>query len=190
VVSSGDPGIFAMASALVEQLDRWPDRWHGVRFEVLPGITAAQALASRVGAPLGHDFCVISLSDVLKPWELIERRLEAAAGADFVIALYNPASRHRPWQFGRAVALLADHRDDTTPVVVGRDVGRPGEHISVLTLGELLDVDIDMRTVIIVGSSTTRILSDRPLGASVYTPRSSALGGDPNPTIPSNHATA
>jgi precorrin-2 C20-methyltransferase/precorrin-3B C17-methyltransferase len=195
VVSSGDPGVFAMASAVVEQLDRWPDRWRGVRFEVLPGITAAQALASRVGAPLGHDFCVISLSDVLKPWELIERRLEAAAGADFVIALYNPASRHRPWQFGRAVELLAGHRDSATPVIVGRDVGRPGEQISVLMLGDLLDADIDMRTVIIVGSSTTRILPDRPLGASVYTPRSYGLGAvglgaDPNPTVPSNHATA
>jgi precorrin-3B C17-methyltransferase len=190
VVSSGDPGIFAMASAVVEQLDRWPDRWQSVRFEVLPGISAAQALASRVGAPLAHDFCVISLSDVLKPWEIIERRLDAAAGADFVVALYNPASRHRPWQFGRAVERLAAHRRPETPVVVGRDVGRPGEHVEVLTLDRLPDAAIDMRTVIVVGSSTTRMLADRPLSARVYTPR---WYGDPehqSPTAPANHATA
>ncbi len=96
-----------MASAVLEQLDEHPDRWPDVEVEVLPGITAAQALASRVGAPLGHDFCVISLSDVLKPWEVIERRLDAAAGADFVLAFYNPLSRHRPWQLGRALELVA-----------------------------------------------------------------------------------
>jgi precorrin-3B C17-methyltransferase len=190
VVSSGDPGIFAMASAVVEQLDRWPDRWQSVRFEVLPGISAAQALASRVGAPLGHDFCVISLSDVLKPWEIIERRLDAAAGADFVVALYNPASRHRPWQFGRAVERLAAHRLPGTPVVLGRDVGRPDEHVEVLTLDRLPDAPIDMRTVIVVGSSTTRILAGRPQGASVYTPRWYGEPDDQSPTAPSNHATA
>jgi precorrin-2 C20-methyltransferase / precorrin-3B C17-methyltransferase len=93
VVSSGDPGVFAMASAVIEQLDLHPDRWRSVDVDVEPGITAAQAVASRVGAPLGHDFCVISLSDVLKPWSVIERRLDAAAAADFVIALYNPRRR-------------------------------------------------------------------------------------------------
>ncbi|MHB1709867.1 MAG: precorrin-3B C(17)-methyltransferase [Acidimicrobiales bacterium] len=188
VVSSGDPGIFAMASAVVEQLDRWPDRWRDVRFEVMPGITAAQALASRVGAPLGHDFCVISLSDVLKPWEIIEQRLVAAAGADFVVVLYNPASRHRPWQFGRAVELLSAHRNPQTPVVTGRDVGRAGEDVRVLALRDLAGAEIDMRTVIVVGSSTTRILADRPLGVRVYTPRSYDAPGDRIPTAASNHA--
>jgi precorrin-3B C17-methyltransferase len=171
VVSSGDPGVFAMASAVVEQLDRSPDRWRDVRFEVLPGVTAAQAVASRVGAPLGHDFCVISLSDVLKPWDVIERRLDAAAGADFVIALYNPTSRHRPWQLERAVEILSAHRTPATPVVVGRDVGRPGEVVRVLRLDQLAAAGADMRTVIVVGSSTTRVLAGRPLAASVYTPR-------------------
>lgn len=190
VVSSGDPGVFAMASAVVEQLDRWPDRWRNVRLEVLPGVTAAQALASRVGAPLGHDFCVISLSDVLKPWDVIERRLDAAAGADFVIALYNPTSRHRPWQLGRAVEVLAVHREPTTPVVVGRDIGRDGEEVRVLRLEELAEAGADMRTVILVGSSTTRVLEGRPLGASVYTPRWYGLPEGQRPTAVSNHATA
>ncbi len=171
VVSSGDPGIFAMASALVEQLDLRPDRWCSVEFEVLPGITAAQALASRVGAPLGHDFCVISLSDVLKPWTIIEQRLDAAAAADFVIALYNPRSRHRPDQLAEAMSVVARHRSPTTPVIVGRDVGRDAEQIAVVDLGSFDPRRVDMRTVIIVGSSTTRVLA-RPLGARTYTPRS------------------
>lgn len=190
VVSSGDPGVFAMASAVVEQFDRWPERWPDIGFEVLPGITAAQALASRVGAPLGHDFCVVSLSDVLKPWEIIERRLDAAAGADFVIALYNPASRHRPWQFGRAIEILGNHRSAETPVALGRDVGRPGERVSVLTLAELPRADVDMRTVIIVGSSTTRSLRGRPLGSSLYTPRSYAPASPSKPATASNQTTA
>jgi precorrin-2 C20-methyltransferase/precorrin-3B C17-methyltransferase len=188
VVSSGDPGIFAMASAVLEQLDHSPERWSSVEFEVLPGISAAQALASRVGAPLGHDFCVISLSDVLKPWEVIEHRLDAAASADFVVALYNPASRHRPWQFARAVEIMATHRAPDTPVVVGRDVGRPGEHVTITSLAEFASVAIDMRTVIIVGSSTTRVLAGRSQAVSVYTPRN--YDGAPRPTTSSNHDTA
>ncbi len=167
VVSSGDPGIFAMASAVMEALDQRDE----VDVEVLPGITAAQALASRVGAPLGHDFCVISLSDVLKPWEVIERRLRAAAEADFVIAIYNPASRHRPWQLGRALALVGQWRAPSTPVAVGRHVGRPGESVGVVTLDELDPGTVDMSTVLLVGSSTTRMLPHRPLASSLYTPR-------------------
>ena len=190
VVSSGDPGVFAMASAVIEQLDRWPERWHDVRLEVVPGVTAAQAVASRVGAPLGHDFCVVSLSDVLKPWEVIERRLDAAAGADFVIALYNPTSRHRPWQLERAVAVLSTHRSPDTPVVVGRDVGRPDEDVRVITLGALADAGADMRTVIVVGSSTTRVLPDRALGASVYTPRWYGESADQRPVASPNQSTA
>ena len=171
VVSSGDPGVFAMASAVLEQLDDRPDRWLDVVVEVLPGVSAAQALASRVGAPLGHDFCTISLSDVLKPWSVVERRLDAAAGADFVLALYNPTSRHRPWQFGRALEVVAGHRGPDTPVVIGRDIGRPDEHIEVRTLATCAGADIDMRTAVIIGSSTTRVLAGRPLACRVYTPR-------------------
>jgi precorrin-2 C20-methyltransferase/precorrin-3B C17-methyltransferase len=171
IVSSGDPGVFAMASAVLEQLDEHPQSWTGVDIDVSPGITAAQAVASRVGAPLGHDFCVISLSDVLKPWALIERRLDAAAGADFVIAVYNPRSSQRPWQFGRAVEIIAAHRGPATPVVVGRKVGRPTEDVRVIDLAALPSADIDMSTIVVIGSSTTRHLPDRPLATSVYTPR-------------------
>ncbi|MEX2625863.1 MAG: precorrin-3B C(17)-methyltransferase, partial [Ilumatobacteraceae bacterium] len=134
------------------------------------GITAAPAVASRVGAPLGHDFCVISLSDVLKPWTIIERRLDAAAGADFVIALYNPRSRHRPHQFANALSIVGRHRAPTTPVVIGRHVGRDAETVRVTELGSVDHEPIDMGTVVVVGSSATRVL-DRPLACSVYTPR-------------------
>jgi precorrin-3B C17-methyltransferase len=171
VVSAGDPGVFAMASAVMEVLDEEPDGHAGIEVEVLPGITAALALASRVGAPLGHDFCLISLSDVLKPWAVVEARLRAAAGADFVIALYNPASRHRPWQLGRTLEVLGEHRDPTTPVAVGRNVGRPGESVAVATLATLDVAAVDMSTVLLVGSSATRAVAHRPLGSSLYTPR-------------------
>jgi precorrin-3B C17-methyltransferase len=174
VVSSGDPGVFAMATAVVEQLDgpgEGAGRWAGVEVVVLPGISAAQAAAARAGAPLGHDFCVISLSDNLKPWDVVERRLLAAAEADFVIALYNPVSRHRPWQFGRSVELLAGHRAGSTPVVLGRDVGRPAESVTLVTLQELPAAPVDMRTVVIVGSSTTRWATTPTGERRVYTPR-------------------
>ena len=174
VVSSGDPGVFAMATAVMEQLDPGTagdgGRWADVEVTVLPGVSAAQAAAARAGAPLGHDFCVISLSDNLKPWQVVERRLSAAAAADFVVALYNPASRHRPWQLGRAAELLLEHRKPDTPVVLGRDVGRPGERVTVVTLAELATAAVDMRTVVIVGSSTTRGVPT-PAGPRVYTPR-------------------
>lgn len=174
VVSSGDPGVFAMAAAVMEQLAR-PDaspRWDAVEVSVAPGITAAQAAAARAGAPLGHDFAVVSLSDNLKPWAIIERRLEAAAGADFVLALYNPVSRHRPWQLGRAMEVIAAHRDPATPVVVGRDVGRPAETLDVVMLADVDLARVDMRTVLVVGSSTT-VVVDRPgRRRQAYTPRS------------------
>jgi len=172
VVSSGDAGVFAMASAVVEQLDVHPDRWRDVEIEILPGISAANALAARLGAPLGHDFCVVSLSDVLKPWEVIERRLVAAAGADFVIALYNPTSRHRPWQLARAIECISAHRLPDTPVAIGRNVGRDTESVRVVALSQLDPAEIDMSTVLIVGSSTTRWLHDRPTPTSLYSPRS------------------
>jgi cobalt-precorrin 5A hydrolase/precorrin-3B C17-methyltransferase len=176
VVSSGDPGVFAMAAAVMEQLDEAADpSWAEVAVSVLPGVSAAQSAASRAGAPLGHDFCVLSLSDNLKPWSIIEQRLDAAAGADFVIALYNPRSRARPDQFGIAVDVLLRHRAPETPVVLGRDIGRPAESVAVVALGELGTAAgqerVDMRTVVIVGSSTTRTFTAPDGTAFTYTPR-------------------
>jgi precorrin-2 C20-methyltransferase/precorrin-3B C17-methyltransferase len=171
VVSSGDPGVFAMASAVLEQLELHPERWRDVEVEVQPGVTACLAAASRVGAPLGHDFCVISLSDVRKPWPVIEQRLDAAAAADFVIALYNTRSRHRPEQLAAALAVLARRRDPSTPVVVARHVGAADETVDVMRLATVDTATVDMSTVVIVGSSQTRVLG-RPRPSSVYTPRS------------------
>ena len=171
VVSSGDPGVFAMATAVVEALDAGGDRYAGVDLTIVPGITAASAAAARIGAPLGHDFCCISLSDVLKPWPVVERRLEAVACADLVVALYNPISRHRPWQLGRALEILRAQRAPDTPVVLGRDVGRDGESTRVVTLGTVADAEVDMRTVVIVGSTTTRAFVDGRGRTWAYTPR-------------------
>ncbi|GAA2391108.1 precorrin-2 C(20)-methyltransferase [Nonomuraea africana] len=163
VVSSGDPGVFAMASAVLEAAEDFP----GVPVRIVPGLTAAHAVASRAGAPLGHDYCVISLSDLLKPWEVVADRLRAAAKVDLVLAIYNPASRSRTWQVGAARDLLLEHRDAGTPVVIGRDVGGPQETITVTTLGELDPAQVDMRCLLIIGSSTTRATD----GGTVYTPR-------------------
>jgi cobalt-precorrin 5A hydrolase/precorrin-3B C17-methyltransferase len=169
VVSSGDPGIFAMAAAVLEALhDSADPAWHGVDLKIVPGISAAQAAAARSGAPLGHDFCVISLSDNLKPWDAIERRLALAAQADLVLALYNPISRARPTQLAQALTAIRAHRAPQTPVVLGRDIGRPDESWRVVTLGTLDPADVDMRTVVIVGSSTTTTFDG---GRWVYTPR-------------------
>ncbi|MEV4014256.1 precorrin-3B C(17)-methyltransferase [Nonomuraea angiospora] len=163
VVSSGDPGVFAMASAVLEAAADFPD----VPVRIVPGLTAAQAVAGRVGAPLGHDYCVLSLSDLLKPWEVVADRLSAAAKADLVLAIYNPASRSRTWQVAAARDLLLEHRDAATPVVIGRDVGGERESVTVTTLGELDPARVDMRCLLIVGSSTTRV-TERGV---VYTPR-------------------
>ncbi|WP_425338436.1 precorrin-3B C(17)-methyltransferase [Thiorhodococcus minor] len=172
VVSSGDPGIFAMATAVMEALEQADEpAWRAVDLAILPGISAAQAAAARAGAPLGHDFCIISLSDNLKPWSQIERRLEHAALGDFVMALYNPSSKARPWQLGQALDLLRRYRAPATPVVLGRDVGRPAEQLTATTLGEVWPEQVDMRTVVIVGSSLTRQFRRDGGGAWVYTPR-------------------
>ena len=175
VVSSGDPGVFAMATAVLEQAA--DERWDGVPVTVLPGVTAAQAVAARAGAPLGHDYCVISLSDRLKPWEVIADRVEHAAAADFVLALYNPASRSRTWQLAAVSELLLRHRAADTPVVVGRAVGRADEQLSVITLAGLADAGIDMSTLVIVGSSATRVhrRAGRPV---VFTPRHYGEAGE------------
>ncbi|MGW5680674.1 precorrin-2 C(20)-methyltransferase [Nonomuraea sp. NPDC003754] len=163
VVSSGDPGVFAMASAVLEAAEGFPD----VPVRIVPGLTAAHAVAARAGAPLGHDYCVISLSDLLKPWDIVAGRLRAAAAADLVLAIYNPASRSRTWQVDAARDLIMEHRDPATPVVIGRDVGGPQETIIVTTLAGLDPAQVDMRCLLIVGSSTTRVTGD----GVVYTPR-------------------
>jgi precorrin-2 C20-methyltransferase/precorrin-3B C17-methyltransferase len=169
VVSSGDPGIFAMATAVFEEYERGNGQYAGVELQVVPGLSAMQAAAARVGAPLGHDFCVISLSDILKPWEVVERRLRAAGEADLVLALYNPASRTRREQLARALEILSEYRAPRTPVVVARAVGSDAESVMVTTLLELDLEAVDMRTLLIVGSSTTRALPGEP--SRVYTPR-------------------
>ncbi|MGQ0625116.1 MAG: precorrin-2 C(20)-methyltransferase [Sporichthyaceae bacterium] len=169
VVSSGDPGVFAMAAAVLEVAA--DERYKDVPLRVVPGLTAAGAVASRAGAPLGHDFCVLSLSDRLKGWEVIEARLAAIAAADLVLAIYNPKSKARPWQLGRARELLLDHREPGTPVVLGRDVGGAAEHLRITTLGELDPDTVDMRCLLIVGSSRTRIIERGDGTRMVFTPR-------------------
>jgi precorrin-2 C20-methyltransferase / precorrin-3B C17-methyltransferase len=168
VVSSGDPGVFAMASAVTEVAAE--PEYADISVAVMPGLTAAQAVASRVGAPLGHDYCVLSLSDRLKPWEVIAARLTAAATADLAIAIYNPASKSRTWQVAATRDLLLEHRAPTTPVVIGRDVGGPSESVTVTTLADLDPGKVDMRCLLLIGSSTTRVV-EREAGALVFTPR-------------------
>ena len=174
LVSGGDPGVFAMAAAVCEEIEHGPESWGALDVAVVPGITAMLAVAARIGAPLGHDFCALSLSDNLKPWELIERRLDAAAGAGFVIALYNPVSRARPWQLGRAFERLRRHLPQATPLVFGRAVGRAEESVNVVTLGEADTTPADMATLIIVGSRNTRVIARDGKTPLVYTPRAAA----------------
>ncbi|WP_315792064.1 precorrin-3B C(17)-methyltransferase [Fischerella sp. JS2] len=172
VISSGDPGIYAMAAAVFEVLDKQAKpEWQGIEIQVAPGISAMQAAAAKMGAPLGHDFCVISLSDILKPWSIIEQRISAAAEADFVIAFYNPVSKQRTWQLAEAQNILLRHRSPDTPVVVARNLGREAESTIVCTLENLVPEHADMRTVILVGSSKTRMIQKRDGGIWVYTPR-------------------
>ena len=172
VVSGGDPGVFAMAAAVCEALERGPLHWREVDLAVIPGITSMLAVAARVGAPLGHDFCALSLSDNLKPWPLVEQRLRAAAGAGFVIALYNPISRSRPWQLDQAFEILRSQLPAETPVIFGRAIGRPDESIRVTPLSAAAGTQADMSTCIIVGSAQTRVLERPDRTALIYTPRS------------------
>ena len=172
VVSSGDPGVFAMAAAVIEALHESSDpAWHQVDLQILPGVSASLATAAQAGAPLGHDFCVMSLSDNLKPWSIIEQRLDLASQADLALAFYNPISRARPWQLGRALEIVAQHRSAETPVVLGRDIGRPGQTLRVTTLGQLTPEQVDMRTMVLIGSSTTCVFPRAGGGEWVYTPR-------------------
>jgi precorrin-3B C17-methyltransferase len=170
VVSSGDPGVFAMASAVFEAVEEGPDAWRALDIDVLPGITAMLAAAARAGAPLGHDFCAINLSDNLKPWALIEKRLRLAAEADFAMAFYNPRSKSRPEGFEKALETLRNYCGADRLILFARAVSRPDESLRITTLGEATADMADMSTVVIVGSSRTRII-DRPVNPIVYTPR-------------------
>ena len=176
LVSGGDPGVFAMAAAVCEQIDGGEAAWRSLEVSVVPGVTAMLAVAARVGAPLGHDFCAISLSDNLKPWDLVEKRLDAAAGAGFVIALYNPISRARPWQLGKAFERLRRQLPPSTPVVFGRAAGRVDERISICRLDAADPSAADMATLIIVGSPMTRVIARPGRAPLVYTPRFAADG--------------
>ena len=171
VVSSGDPGVFAMAAAVFEALEAGPQEWRDLDIRVLPGITAMLAASARAGAPLGHDFCAINLSDNLKPWLLIERRVRLAAEADFAIAFYNPRSKARPDALIRIFEILRETCSDDRPVLFARAVSTPEETLRILPLTEARAEMADMRTMIIIGSSLTRII-ERPAGPILYTPRS------------------
>ena len=170
VVSSGDPGVFAMAAAVFEAMENAPPAqaaaWQALDVQVLPGITAMLAAAARAGAPLGHDFCCINLSDNLKPWPVIAKRVQLAAEADFAMAFYNPRSVSRPEGFVRLLALLRTHCEPQRLVVFARAVSTPDEQLRVCTLAEAQPEMADMRTVVLVGNSTTR-----RVGRFTYTPR-------------------
>ncbi|MDZ8221606.1 MAG: precorrin-3B C(17)-methyltransferase [Nostoc sp. ChiVER01] len=172
VVSSGDPGIYAMATAVFEVCDRYAKpEWNTIDIHVAPGISAMQAAAAAIGAPLGHDFCAISLSDILKPWSAIKQRIAAAAEADFVIAFYNPVSKERTWQLAEARNILLRHRTPDTPVVLARNLGRPGQTVKAIALDQLEPASADMRTIILVGSTKTRTIKRNDGNIWVYTPR-------------------
>jgi precorrin-3B C17-methyltransferase len=171
VVSGGDPGVFAMAAAICEAIDKGPAEWRDIEIVVTPGVTAMLAVAARAGAPLGHDFCAISLSDNLKPWDVITRRLRLVAEAGLVIALYNPISKARPWQLGQAFDVLREVLPASVPVIFGRAAGRPDEKIVVKPLCEADAALADMATCVIIGSPETRIIDRGDKPGLVYTPR-------------------
>lgn len=172
LVCSGDPGIFAMAAAVMEVLEAEPTGWTGLNIEVIPGVSAMQVAASRLGAPIGHDFCAISLSDIRKPWDVIEARLDAAAKAGFVIALYNPASKTRREQVETARDIILRHRGANAPVILGRSLGRPAEETEVIELGSLTSDMVDMRTILIIGSTRSRTFRGPGGRLFAYAPRS------------------
>jgi precorrin-3B C17-methyltransferase len=173
VISSGDAGVYGMASLVLEALEECAAEAEP-ELIVVPGVSAVNACAALLGAPLGHDFAVISLSDLLTPWPLIEKRLQAAAGADFVLALLNPKSQRRDWQYGRARAILLEHRRPDTPVGIVRNAYRPGQSVTLTTLDDMAATDVDMFTTVIVGNSSTRRFQNV-----LVTPRSHAGGASP-----------
>lgn len=174
VVSGGDPGVFAMAAAVCAAIEEGPRTWRNLDVAIIPGVTAMLAVAARAGAPLGHDFCALSLSDNLKPWEVIARRLDAAARAGFVIAIYNPVSRARRWQLDAAFDQVAKLLPASTPVIFGRGVGRTGEQVEVTTLATAKSAAADMATLVIIGTAQTRIVGRQDRAPLVYTPRAAA----------------
>ena len=176
VVSGGDPGVFAMAAAICEAIDKGPEQWREIEIVVTPGVTAMLAVAARAGAPLGHDFCAISLSDNLKPWDVITKRLRLVAEAGLVIALYNPISKARPWQLGKAFEILREVLPGAVPVIFGRAAGRPDERITVMPLAEADASIADMATCVMIGSPETRIIARPNKPDLVYTPRFYAGG--------------
>jgi precorrin-3B C17-methyltransferase len=171
LVSGGDPGVFAMAAALFEAVEDNPE-WLALDIQVAPGMTAMQAAAARLGAPLGHDFCAISLSDNLKPWAIVERRLRAACEGDFVVALYNPASKARPTRIAEAFDVMRQAKASITPVAFARAVGRADEKLTLTTLGEADTSLVDMSTLVIIGSSETRFIPRNGARLWMLTPRS------------------
>ena len=174
VVSSGDAGVFAMASAVFEAVEAGPAEWRTLEIEVVPGISAMFAAAARLGAPLGHDFCALSLSDNLKPWPLVLHRLVTVAAAGFVIALYNAASRARPWQLGAALDVLRPVLPPATPVVFATAVSRPDEAITITSLATADPALADMRTLVLIGSAATRLVERPGARPYLYSPRSVA----------------
>ncbi len=170
VVSSGDPGVFAMAAAVFEALENGPAAWRDIQIDVLPGITAMLAASARAGAPLGHDFCAINLSDNLKPWSLIEKRLRLAAQADFSMAFYNPRSKSRPEGFVKTLEILREECEPERVILFARAVSRADEAIRISTLADATPEMADMQTVVILGSSRTRVIA-RDGAPIVYTPR-------------------
>lgn len=172
MVSGGDPGVFAMAAAVCEAIEAGPEEWRTIDVVMVPGITAMLAVAARLGAPLGNDFCTISLSDNLKPWAVIEKRVRLAAEAGFAMAFYNPISKARPWQLGRAFNMLAETLPKEIPVVFGKAVGREDEMLTITTLGEAQPDMADMSTCIIVGNAYTRVVPRTGKTPLIYTPRS------------------
>lgn len=172
VISGGDAGIFGMASAVCEAIEQGEPAWRNLDVQVLPGLSVLLAAAARLGAPLGHDFCVISLSDRLKPWAIIERRLRAASDGDMALALYNPASRSRRQGLEQAIACLLAQRGGDTIVMVARDIGGAAEHVDVTSLSDLDMMRVDMRCLLLIGASNTRRIERPGLPPLVYTPRS------------------
>ena len=171
VVSGGDAGVFGMASALFEAVEKGEATWRDLDIEVIAGISAMLAASARIGAPLGHDFCVMSLSDYLKPWPVIENRLRKASEGDFVLAIYNPASKTRKEQLESALELLTSIRGKDTIVMLAHSIGRADEQVVITTLGECNPADVTMKTLLIIGSSMTRRIEREGKDAFVYTPR-------------------
>ncbi len=174
IVSGGDPGVFAMASAVMEAVDHGPVRWRSIEIGIVPGVTAMLAAASRLGAPLGHDFCAMSLSDNLKPWPLVLARLQAAASAGFTLALYNPSSRARPWQLGEALAALCGVLPGSVPVAFVTAATRPDERIVLTTLDRAGGQAADMRTLVVIGTEQSRVVERPGLAPLFYAPRSAS----------------